>query len=134
VEASPTQTPAVSSPVPAIASPITAPAGNQTIAAAEQKAEAASAAPLAPMWKDGTYKGWGYSRHGDIEAEVVIDGGRIASATISRCLTRYSCSVIEDLPPQVAERQSPDVDSVSGATESADAFYGAVAAALSKAK
>src|SRR5580658_9137671 len=29
----------------------------------------------APMWKDGTYTGWGYSRHGNIEAEVVIDGG-----------------------------------------------------------
>lgn len=91
------------------------------------------AAP-APVWKDGTYRGWGYSRHGDIEAEVVIQGGRILSAIISQCRTRYSCSVIENLPPQVALRQSPDVDYVSGATQSADAFYGAVVAALGKAK
>jgi uncharacterized protein with FMN-binding domain len=96
----------------------------------EPKVEAAPT----PVWKDGTYTGWGYSRHGDIEAEVVIGGGRILSATISQCRTRYSCSVIEKLPPQVALRQSPDVDYVSGATQSADAFYGAVVAALGKAK
>ena len=96
--------------------------------------EAASAAPAAPIWKDGTYTGWGYSRHGDIEASVVIESGRIASATISQCRTRYSCSVIDRLPPQVAQRQSPNVDYVSGATQSADAFYGAVVAALNKAK
>jgi uncharacterized protein with FMN-binding domain len=102
----------------------------QVEAAAVPKVEAAPT----PVWKDGMYTGWGYSRHGDIEAEVVIRGARILSATISQCRTRYSCSVIENLPPQVAARQSPDVDFVSGATQSADAFYGAVVAALEKAK
>jgi len=91
-------------------------------------------APAKPAWKDGTYTGWGYSRHGNIEAAVVIEGGRILSANISQCRTRYSCSVIDKLIPQVAQRQSPDVDYVSGATQSADAFYGAVVEALSKAK
>jgi uncharacterized protein with FMN-binding domain len=92
------------------------------------------AEPKAPQWKDGTYFGWGTSRHGDIQAQVVIEGGRIASATIAECLTRYSCSVIGKLPPQVAERQSPEVDYVSGATQSTNAFYYAVVEALSKAK
>lgn len=87
-----------------------------------------------PSWKDGTYTGWGYSRHGNIEATIVIDAGRILSANISQCRTRYSCDVIDKLIPQVAQRQSPDVDYVSGATQSADAFYGAVVEALSKAK
>jgi len=94
-------------------------------------------APLvrsAPAWKDGTYLGWGTSRHGDIQAEVVVEGGRIAAATIAQCRTRYSCSVIEKLPPEVALRQSPDVDYVSGATQSANAFYFAVVDALSRAK
>jgi uncharacterized protein with FMN-binding domain len=90
--------------------------------------------PAKPAWKDGTYTGWGYSRHGNIEAAVVIEGGRILSANISQCRTRYSCDVIDKLIPQVAQRQSPDVDYVSGATQSADAFYGAVVEALSKAK
>jgi uncharacterized protein with FMN-binding domain len=91
-------------------------------------------APAAPKYKDGTYLGWGTSRHGDIQASVVIEDGRIASATIAQCLTRYSCSVIAKLPPQVAERQSPETDYVSGATQSTNAFYYAVVDALSKAK
>jgi uncharacterized protein with FMN-binding domain len=92
------------------------------------------ASPPAPKWKDGTYTGWGTSRHGDIQSSVVIEGGRIVSATIAQCQTRYSCSVIDALPPQVIKRQSPDVDSVSGATQSADAFYYGVVEALGKAK
>ena len=93
-----------------------------------------AAAPAKPQYKDGAYLGWGTSRHGDIQAQVIIEGGRIASATIAQCLTRYSCSVIARLPPQVGERQSPETDYVSGATQSTDAFYYAVVEALSKAK
>jgi uncharacterized protein with FMN-binding domain len=36
--------------------------------------------------------------------------------------------------PQVAQRQSPDVDTISGATQSGDAFYYAVLDALYLAK
>jgi len=91
------------------------------------------AAPAKPVYKDGTYLGWGVSRHGDIQASVVVENGKI-SATIAQCLTRYSCSIIAMLPPQVAQRQSPEVDYVTGATQSANAFYFAVVDALSKAK
>jgi uncharacterized protein with FMN-binding domain len=84
--------------------------------------------------KDGTYSGWGTSRHGDIEASVEIKDGRIVSATITQCLTRYSCSWIAALPGQVVWRQSAEVDFVSGATQSTNAFYYAVLEALSKAK
>jgi len=85
-------------------------------------------------WKDGRYTGWGFSPHGNIEAAVTIQGGQIANAVISQCRTRYPCAVIDTLPPEVAQRQGPDVDFVSGATQSADAFYEAVAAALDKAR
>ena len=85
-------------------------------------------------WKDGTYYGWGSSRHGDIQAAIVIVEGRIAGASIAQCLTRYSCSWIAHLPAQVIARQSADVDFVTGATQSVDAFYYAVLDALSKAK
>lgn len=90
--------------------------------------------PAAKVWKDGKYVGWGGSRHGDIQATVVIQGGRIVSAAISDCETRYPCDVIERLPPQVAMRQSPNVDRIGGATESSDAFYSAVYFALQQAK
>jgi len=91
-------------------------------------------APAAPKYKDGTYTGWGTSRHGAIQAEVIIEGGRIISANISQCLTRYSCSVIGRLPPEVPQRQSAEVDYVSGATQSTNAYYYAVTEALGKAK
>jgi uncharacterized protein with FMN-binding domain len=80
------------------------------------------------------YTGWGSSIHGDIEAVVEIQDGRIVSAMILRCLTRYSCSWIEELPGQVLARQSAFVDNVSGATESTEAFFGAVLEALKKAQ
>jgi uncharacterized protein with FMN-binding domain len=97
--------------------------------------------PVAPppavrqnQYKDGTYTGWGSSRHGDIQAAVVIQDGRIASAEIAQCRTRYPCSWIAQLPGQVVSRQSPTVDYVSGATQSVNAYYGAVVEALAKAK
>jgi uncharacterized protein with FMN-binding domain len=90
--------------------------------------------PTALQYKDGTYTAWGSCRHGDIEATVVIDAGRIASATISQCYTRYPCTWIANAPGQVVARQSIKVDYVSGATQSIDAFKQAVAGALSKAK
>jgi len=119
--------PAAPAAVPPPATPVAA----ATVVDAPPVTAAASAAP---KYKDGTYYGWGTSRHGDIQAAVVIENGRIASATIAQCLTRYSCSVISRLPPQVAERQSPEVDYVSGATQSTNAFYYAVVEALGKAK
>jgi uncharacterized protein with FMN-binding domain len=118
-----TPTPAMESPVAAAIEPAPVPA-----------APAPPSPPAAPHYKDGTYYGWGTSRHGDIQAAVVIQDGRIESATIAQCLTRYSCNVIVRLPPQVAQRQSPEVDYVSGATQSTNAFYYAVVDALAKAK
>lgn len=120
-------------PLPSFVAPDPDPLPAPVMAAAEPKAEIAVApAPASHgTWKDGTYYGWGT---GDIQAAVVIEGGRIASATIAQCRTRYSCSVIDRLPPEVAQRQSPEVDYVSGATQSANAFYYAVVEALAQAK
>lgn len=116
----------------------TAPATPAVVAPATTTPDSAKAAKQdsvkAPKWKDGVFHGYGMSRHGDIEAEVEIKNGKIVSAKISQCLTRYSCSWIDPLLPQVAERQTYDVDFVSGATESSNAFRYAVWEALSRAK
>lgn len=103
-------------------------------AASATAASAADSNRAAIKWRDGTFSGWGTSRHGDVEVTLIIERGRITTAAISRCLTRYSCSWIAHLQPQVVERQSPEVDNVSGATESANAFYFAVVEALKSAK
>lgn len=141
--ASPTTSAPVAAPstiaAPATAAPL-APAPAQT-----PDSSRTGAAPAAPdsaraadkekaRLKDGIFFGWGTSRHGDIQAGIEIKNGRIVSAFINECLTQYSCSWISMLPPQVIARQSPEVDYVSGATQSANAFYYAVADALKKAK
>ncbi len=97
-------------------------------------ADTATSVVAPPKWRDGTYSGWGNSRHGSIEATVTIRAGKITEAYISRCETRYSCSWIEHLQIQVVDRQGPEVDFVSGATQSVNAFYYAVVEALAKAK
>jgi uncharacterized protein with FMN-binding domain len=89
--------------------------------------------PAAPVWKDGKYTAWGTCRHGDIQATVVIEAGRIVSAEITNCQTRYSCDVIENLPAKTVSRQKAKFDAIGGATESAYAYYGAVYWALDQA-
>jgi uncharacterized protein with FMN-binding domain len=131
---------AVAAPAVAPAQTMSTPVASETTSASdvgttETAAPAADGTPAPKsQYRDGSYTGWGSSRHGDIQATVVIADGRIASATITACLTRYSCSLIAHLQGQVVTRQSADVDYVSGATQSTDAFYYAVVDALSKAK
>ena len=118
--------------VPRVAPPVDPPPAAASSAVADSSAQQKEKARA--QYSDGTYTGYGTSRHGDIEATVEIRNGRIASASISQCLTRYSCSWIAALPGQVVSRQSAEVDYVSGATQSTNAFYYAVVEALKKAK
>jgi uncharacterized protein with FMN-binding domain len=120
-----------SSASPAVAAAQSLPASAAVTSAAV--AVAATAVPSA-KYKDGTYTGWGSCRHGDIQAQVVVADGRITNASVMQCLTRWSCSWISPLPPQVPQRQSAEVDYVSGATQSAIAFYNALVDAIAKAK
>ncbi len=118
-----------------------APAGEPPTAPSEPPAVTATNVPPADAgssdaagssvkYKDGNFLGWGTSRHGDIQAFVVIKRGRIVSTGNAQCRTRYSCTVIVHLPGQVIDRQSAAIDLVSGATESSDAFSDAVSEAL----
>jgi uncharacterized protein with FMN-binding domain len=91
-------------------------------------------APASAPFRDGVYTGWGTSQHGKIEATVEVRGGRIEAATISMCRMRWPCARIAFLVPQVAERQSAEVDVITRVTDSSDAFYYALVEALSKAK
>jgi uncharacterized protein with FMN-binding domain len=127
--ATPTEEPIA--PTPAAQTANAAPADVDTKAA-----EPPAAPPVArqAQYKDGTYFGWGYSRHGDIQASVSVQDGRIVAAQITQCLTRYSCDVIDTLPSQVIGRQNAFVDLISGATESANAFSNAIYRALALSK
>jgi uncharacterized protein with FMN-binding domain len=84
-------------------------------------------------YKDGTYVGLGKSRHGDIEATVVIQGGKIVSAKVSRCMTRYPCSDVSPLVSETVAIQAAPAHHVSGASDSSRAYKQAVANALAQA-
>lgn len=92
------------------------------------------AGTAAVAYQDGTYTGTGSSRHGSIGVTVVVSGGKITSAEISSCQTKYPCSKVSSLPAQVVARQAATVNYVSGATDSSKAYASAVAAALAKAR
>jgi uncharacterized protein with FMN-binding domain len=85
-------------------------------------------------YTDGTYTGQGTSRRGDVWVSVQVQGGRIANVTITRSTLQYPLRDIANLPTEVVQRQSAQVDIVSRATYSSQAFRTAVAQALSAAK
>jgi uncharacterized protein with FMN-binding domain len=127
-------------PAAPIVAPTAAPAATAAPAVAPAAAEpaaeklAAPAAPPAAKYKDGTYRAWGRSRHGDIYSFVVVENGRIVHSGVDKCRTRWSCELVDHLGPQVVQRQSAEVDYVSGATESGNAFYYGVLEALKMAQ
>ncbi len=123
--------PATATSVPSTAT--TAPLARATSPAPTAASTTGSAATTS-LYKDGTYTGTGTSRHGNITASVVVQGGKIVSAAITQCGTRYPCSDISSLPGEVVSRQSATVDTVSGATDSSQAYRGAIQNAIAKAK
>lgn len=105
------------------------------VAKAPPAAVVATSAPTTTaLYKDGAQTGTRTSRHGNISASVVVQGGKIVSAAITQCGTPYPCSDIAALPGQVVTRQGATVDVVSGATDSSQAYRGAIQNALAKAK
>jgi uncharacterized protein with FMN-binding domain len=63
-----------------------------------------------------------------------VQGGQIANVTITRSTLQYPLRDIADLPSEVVQRQSAQVDIVSRATYSSMAFRDAVTQALSAAR
>jgi uncharacterized protein with FMN-binding domain len=125
--APPTTVPATSTPRPATPAPrAVAPVVRPT--ASPTPTVAATA-----RYKDGTFVGQGFSRHGDIQATVIVKGGQIVSANVTGCSTRYPCDLVVPLVDEVIQLQGPPVDGISRATDSSMAYYGAVQQALAKA-
>jgi uncharacterized protein with FMN-binding domain len=91
-------------------------------------------APVANGYRDGTYTGSASNRRGSLSVAVTIQGGRITDVQLTRYDMYYPASRIARLPGEVIDRQSANVDLVSGATYSAEAFRQAVAQALAQAR
>lgn len=88
----------------------------------------------ASAYKDGTYYGTGKGFAGTVKVKVDISGGKIAS--ISIVSTKDGDSYVKSassLLDTIVEKQSTNVDTVSGATFSSRGIIAAVRSALSQA-
>jgi len=135
--ATPTPIPMTATPAATAAQP-TAPGSSGSTGSAPTATQPPPPPPTATptaasRYKDGTYVANGSSRHGDIGATVVIQGGRIVSARVTSCQTHYPCHYVNPLVNEVLSKQDTPTDYVSGATDSSRAYKQAVANALAQA-
>lgn len=91
-------------------------------------------ATQAAAYKDGSYVGNGNSRHGGMQVTVVIKDGKIASANVTSCGTRYPCSDVNSLARAAVSKQTVPTNHVSGSTDSSQAYEQALTNALKQAK
>jgi uncharacterized protein with FMN-binding domain len=117
-----TTTAATTAPDPASTPTTTSSSTSQTTSAAASTA-----------YKDGTYSGTGTSRFGTVSVSVTTSSGKISNVQITKVTTTYPVSRIASLPNAVVNAQSANVNTVSGATYSSQAFKQAVQQALAQA-
>ncbi|MEO6797814.1 MAG: FMN-binding protein [Candidatus Dormibacter sp.] len=96
--------------------------------------------PSGPTYKDGQFTGQDVlTRFGDVQVKVTITGGRIANVQgvqlpydrqRSAEISQYAAPLLHD---EVLQAQTAQVDSLSGATYTSDAYAQSVQAALDQA-
>lgn len=86
------------------------------------------------QYKNGTFEGSGSNRRGSIGVKVSITNDKITNVEISHFAMHYSKSDVVGLPQEVIQKQSAQVQNVSGATYSTQAFQDAIEDALTQAR
>lgn len=89
----------------------------------------------AVTYKDGTYEGVAEGMH-EIKVSVEVKGGKIAKVTVTKQeeTPDIAKNALEKVPAAIVEKNSPDVEVVSGATLSSEGIMSAVKKALEAAK
>lgn len=87
------------------------------------------------QWNDGTYTETVNGKKGSFEVSVTIKDGTILDISVGENQETLDKGgvVIEQLPEQMIENQTYDVDAISGATVTSDALKEAVARCLEQA-
>jgi uncharacterized protein with FMN-binding domain len=131
----PTSTPILVAGAAATATPPVAPTAVPTTAATTTTAASATATTSTAVstFANGTYSGTGTSRFGNVNVSVTISGDKITNVQITSVTTKYPASRIAYLPAQVMQSQTANVNVVTGATYSSQAFKQAVQQALAQA-
>jgi len=89
-----------------------------------------------PEWKDGTYEGVAEGLQDGIKVAVTVSGGKIADVEIVEHNESPGVSdpALEKIPAAIIEKQSYEVDAISGVTYTSDGIMKAVEEALNQAK
>ncbi|MHA7583646.1 FMN-binding protein [Paenibacillus vandeheii] len=101
---------------------------------APDEGNTASEVQQASIYQDGVYEGVGSNRRGSIQVTVTIQQDKITDVEISQFAMHYSEQDVVNMPDEVINRQSAQVNNVSGATYSTEAFSSAVQDALEQAR
>ena len=101
----------------------------------QQNVIEAEAAQLDGSYKDGVYSGEAQGFGGTVAVDVTVTDGKITDITITSAENEDGAylSMAEDIIPNIIEKQSADVDTISGATFSSTGIKDAAAQALEKA-
>lgn len=86
------------------------------------------------QYKSGTFEGSGSNRRGSLGVKVTITNDKITDVEISHFAMHYSEKDVVGLPEEVIQKQSAQVQNVSGATYSTQAFQDAIENALTQAR
>lgn len=101
-----------------------------------EKAEEAAAPEVQGNYKDGVYEGTGKGNNGEIKVKVTVEGGNVVAVELvehSETDGIYQTAE-ESVTAQIIKKQTTEVDTVSGATNTSKGIMEAVAQALSTAK
>lgn len=87
-------------------------------------------------YKDGTYKGTGAGKNGSIKVEIAVEKGQIKTIkTLEHKETPgLSDPVFQKIYASMIKKQSPEVDAISGGTETSKGIIDAAKDALKNAK
>ena len=132
---SPTSAPAAQTPTPAPTTQTQTPAPAPTVAPAPAPAQSAGA------YENGAYTGSVADAYfGNVQVEAIIQGGKLSSVQVLQYPNDRSTSrqingkAMPQLVQEAIQAQGPNVNIVSGATQSSEAFQQSLASALGQAK
>jgi len=95
----------------------------------------ASCSEAPSKWKDGAWQGKAEGAHGDVVLTVTVEKGKIKAITVDQQqeASGVSDAAFERVPREIIQKQSTNVDAVSGASLSSKAIMAAADDALAKA-
>ena len=108
----------------------------EAVNAALNRSDSEDSASEPIEYKDGTYEGTADGHNDEISVEVTVENGAIENIVITDHAETEGLSdpAFEEVPAEIMETNSTDVDTVSGATVTSEAIINAVENALEDAQ